>query len=138
MEMKKNKSLVVFLIFLVCLIIALSPFKTNARLVECSSDPCSLCDLFKTMQNVLNFIVSPKGGIVFALAVIGIMIGGILIMVAGANTKLYSLGISFLKAAFVGLVIALVAWVIVNTILLLLTGSNQPPGFPWPWNEIRC
>jgi hypothetical protein len=99
---------------------------------------CTLCDLFKTGQNILNFMVSPQGGLVFVLSVIGIMIGGILILVSGANQQLYAKGVFALKAAVTGLAIALAAWVIINTILVALTGSQQPQGFPWPWNEVRC
>jgi hypothetical protein len=101
-------------------------------------EPCTLCDLFATGQRILNFMVSPRGGLVFVLSVIGIMIGGILILVSGGNQQLYTKGVFALKAALIGLAIALSAWIIVNTILVALTGSQQPEGFPWPWNTIRC
>jgi hypothetical protein len=107
-------------------------------LVVCPNPPCTLCDLFATGQRVLNFLVGPPGGLVFALAVIGIMIGGMLIMVSGGNKELYSKGVFALKAAVIGLAIALSAWIIVNTIFLALAGGPRPPGFPWPWHQIRC
>jgi hypothetical protein len=98
----------------------------------------TFCDLFATGQRVLNFLVGPPGGLVFVLAVIGIMIGGMLIMVSGGNKELYSKGAFALKAAVIGLAIALSAWIIVNTIFLALAGGPRPPGFPWPWHQIRC
>lgn len=99
----------------------------------------TLCDLFATGQRVLNFLVGPPGGLVFVVSVIGIMIGGILIMVSGGNQQVYAKGVFALQAAVIGLAIALAAWVIINTIIVGLAGGGaRPPGFPWPWHEIRC
>lgn len=104
--------------------------------------PGTLCELFQTFQNVLNFLVSPTGGLVFVVAAIGIMVGGTLIMISGGNQQLYGQGVTALKAAVTGLAIALLAWVIVNTVINALAptpaGEDAPPGFPWPWHEIRC
>ena len=108
-------------------------------LVVCpGGGPCTLCDLFATGQRILNFLVGPPGGIVFVVAVLMIMFGGILIMVSGGNKQIYGNGIFALKHAVIGLAIALTAWIIVNTIIVGLAGGDRPPGFPWPWHEIHC
>lgn len=96
----------------------------------------TLCDFFATGQNILNFLVT----ISVAAAGIGIMIGGFLIMLSGANKSWYEKGVSALKAGVIGLVIVFSAWLVVNTIINALVPGvgGVPLGFPWPWNQVRC
>lgn len=106
--------------------------QTRPGLVQCSMDaPCTFCELLATAQAVLNFMLK-----LAALAAgIGIIIGGLLIMMAGGNPALYQKGILALKAAAIGLIIALSAWVIINTIINRIA---TPSALPWPWNQVRC
>lgn len=97
---------------------------------------CTLCDLFKTGQNIFEFAIN----IAAALMGIGVVYGGILIMIAGGNEELHRRGIDAIRRAAIGFVIVFAAWVIVNTIINVLAGGSGgvPRGFPWPWNEVRC
>jgi len=108
------------------------PF-ASAALVQCSRypEPCSFCDLIATAQSVLNFLIN----FAYLAAGIGIMAGGIMIMLGGANEALYRRGREALKAALIGLAIALVAWIVVNTIINAIA---DPSKFPWPWNRLTC
>lgn len=95
----------------------------SAQLVNCGTQvdangvPTSVCgysDLFgvidKTIQTVIFDIGIP--------VVVGLIIyGGILIMISAGNTSKVEKGKNIIKSAVVGLVIALLAWLIVQTIL---------------------
>jgi hypothetical protein len=106
-------------------------------LVPCDVN-CTLCDLFQLAQNVLNFLVSPRGGLVFLTAIIAMLIGGILLLVSGGSIEMYNKGMFAFKAGIIGLAISLIAWVVINTILVFLAGGPQIKGVPWPWYKIEC
>jgi ABC-type microcin C transport system permease subunit YejE len=131
----------VSLILLAAVMVAAQP-ASAALVAPCTGDPipgtderqCTLCDLFATGQNVLNFLVT----ISVAVAMIGVMIGGVLIMISGGSERLYQRGVTALRLALTGFIIVMLAYVIVNTIINALAGSSQPRGFPWPWNRVSC
>ena len=54
-------------------------------------------------------------------------------MIAGGSEDNVKKGREIIKMAVIGLIIALTAWVIVNTVLHFLTGN---PNFPWA--KINC
>ncbi|MFN7088338.1 MAG: hypothetical protein ACK4NX_00720 [Candidatus Paceibacteria bacterium] len=94
---------------------------------------CTPCDLFATGQRILNFMV-------FILAlpatVIFMMVGGLMMIIAGGNEAMLSRGRSTFQAAVVGFIIVLVAWVVIDTIIAFLAN----PGVPRlrQWFNISC
>jgi hypothetical protein len=134
--MKKYLFLVLIVLFFV------SPFLVQASilegpLVQCGTtknpNPCTLCDIFKLVQTIINFI---SVGL-FILAPIFIVVGGLMILLAGAKPSNLETGKSIIKNAIIGVIIALLAWVVINTLFNTLVSEDKSK-FPGPWNTIQC
>ena len=104
-------------------------------LVSCNEN-CTVCDLIKTGDNVLRFLME----ISFILVVAFIAYGAILIMTSGGNKGQFEKGKKAIWTSLTGLVIILVAWVFVHSLLSVLAGRNLYQGNfrDWVWNEIPC
>ena len=90
---------------------------------------CRLCDLAILGNNIINWLTTVS----FALAVLFTMYGGYVIMTAGIKPDRLQHGKDVIKAVVIGLGIILVAWVVINTVLQVLTDSRFGP-----WNRIAC
>ena len=106
-----------------------------AGLVPCggpNEKDCTWCHLFQVAKNVIDFMLM----IIFPLAAIMIVYGGILMMTAGDKPDRFSKGKSVMTAAVIGILIALLSWLILDTVFKILA-----PGFEGkfgPWNELSC
>ena len=106
-----------------------------AGLVPCGgeSEPdCTWCHLFQLFKNVIDFALM----IIFPLAAIMMVYGGFLMMTAGDNQGRFGDGKNALKAAVIGILIALLSWLVLDTIFKIVA-----PGFEGkfgPWNELSC
>jgi ABC-type glycerol-3-phosphate transport system substrate-binding protein len=101
-----------------------------AGLVPCGDKgdpPCTFTDLMKLIENVMNFLIFTIG---VPAAAIAIMIGGWLIVTAGGNESKISNGKKIVRAAVIGLVIVLGAWLIVKTIITSLEAEIPIPPEP--------
>ena len=107
----------------------------NGPFVICGTSTtkdCTLCDIFKTAQLIIDTII----GFLAIIAVpILIAAGGFMILLYGANPNLLNTGKTIIKNAIIGLIIALLAWTVINMIFNSLTNKDK---FPTPWNEIKC
>jgi len=120
----------------------LSTLVAQAALVPCgteSTHPCTWCDFGQLAKNIIDFLVY----LVFPLAAIMIVVGGITIMTAGGSTERVAKGKEMVTAAVVGLLIALLAWLIIDTIIKMLIGAPEGGGTAiikgfGPWNKINC
>ena len=92
--------------------------------------PCGFCDALKVVKNIITFLFE----IAIPIAVVMIVYGAIRMMLAGGSSENVSASRKIMTNAFMGLVIALGAWIIVNTILHILS----PGGVNLPWNQINC
>lgn len=127
--MKFNKYLLVSIgIYLVS-----APLARAAGLVPCEGTDCKFCHLFQLAEKIINFLVE----ISFAIAIIWIIWGGLKIIFAGANPGLAASGRKTILQAIIGLVILLCSWLIIDTILWVLTGSTSIENWG-PWNTINC
>ncbi len=109
----------------------------SAALVPCgpgiaAKPSCQFCDLLTLINKIINFALYD---IAIPLSVIFIVYGGFTIMTAGASPERVKTGRSVIKAAVVGLLIALFAWMIINTILTVLAGQKFEP---WKFNGLIC
>ncbi len=93
----------------------------------------SLCDLTTLADNLIRFGFTI---LLIVIAPIMIVVGGGMILIAGASEKLLSQGKTILKGAVVGVVLALFAYTIVATFLWLI-GNNQS-GTRVSWPEVNC
>lgn len=103
-------------------------------LVPCGDDPakpCQFCHIFVLVWNIVDFLmwqVAPP------LAVLLFVVAGVLLLMSGANPGLRNQGKSMILGAIIGFAIALLAWLVINTIIIALTGSASFGGFaPWGW-----
>lgn len=120
-----------------------------AQIVPCqgelSTDPltgepeiiglCKFCDIFLLINNIFDFlalVITPT------LAVVAFLVGGLTIMFGGASTKARSTGKRIVTYTIIGVVVVLISWVLVNTTINILTGTDEPAGFPWPWHDPAC
>jgi len=93
------------------------------------TSPCSLCDGIIVTRNIVTSLFEVSliiGGIMVA-------VGGILFMTSGGSQDKVRQARGTLTSALVGVVIALTAWVIINTLLSLIAGDGA-----LPWNQITC
>ena len=102
----------------------------QSRLIPCSGLDCNLCDLLELAKNVINWLVSISS----VLAVGFIIWGSIVIMTAGASPERANEGKKIITTAVIGLVIVLASWLILGTIIQIVTGSPSA----LPWKEIKC
>ena len=103
------------------------PILEGDRLV--SANACDFCDGLIIIQNIVKLLTEVAIPIAFAM----IIYGALMLMIAVGSEEKVKKSRGIMTSAVVGLVIALSAWIIVNTILHVLTGQ---PDFPW--NQISC
>jgi hypothetical protein len=105
-------------------------------LVPCGTSktpPCTLCDIFKIVKNIIDFILAA----IFILAPIYVLWGGFEILTSAGESGKVSNGKKKITAAVVGIIIALVAWTGLSMLFNALVSPGSE-GFPWPWNEVKC
>jgi hypothetical protein len=129
-----RKGHVVQLFVLVLFFLVLAPTVTNAAglttVVTCGNTgqaPCTVCDLAKLAQNILNDIIYLAvflSAVLFAWA-------GFLYLTNVANSGQHSKAVEVFKNVVIGLVIILVAWLVVDVVMRTLVGASV-----LPWNSI--
>ena len=94
--------------------------------------PCSLCHIFVLIKRIIDFAT---GVIAFPILVLMIIVGGITWITAGGSESRISRGKEIIRTAVIAIIILLVAWVIIDTVIVFLT----PAGAPWQnWSTINC
>lgn len=96
---------------------------------EVGKGPCTFCEMIKVASNVVEVLRN----FAFGIGVLAIVAGAILMMISAGNAKKFQTGKSFIVNAIIGIVIALTAWLIINTLLSVIAGDAT-----LPWNEIEC
>lgn len=92
--------------------------------------PCSLCDAMIVMRNIITFGFE----LVFSISTGMIAWGAIKMMAAGGDPKKLTDAKSIMTSAIIGIVIAVSAWTIVNTLLSVFIHSSASA----PWSTITC
>ena len=137
--MIKPKQFILFLLLLIGMsFVAPTVFaqKTTSGLIPCGNDEsggvvtagqeCTYDDLIRLTQTVINFLIfaiaAPVGAVMFAYA-------GFLYVTNGGNeAKIKQAHDTFLYV-FIGLVVALAAWLVVKFILDFLIGTSPTFNF---------
>lgn len=115
-------------------------FADSAGLVPCGGpgEPnCEVCDFFVMSKGVIDFMVLE---FIPPVAVLFFVVGGIVFYTSGGSQSRVEWAKKTLFSIIIGLIVVYGAWMIIDSILLMVSDSFtvQPPGFPWPWNEIQC
>ncbi|PIR85097.1 hypothetical protein COU15_02465 [Candidatus Kaiserbacteria bacterium CG10_big_fil_rev_8_21_14_0_10_45_20] len=128
----------VALVFIATPFIASADVFTGSLVPECDGGGfgpyCQACDLMVLVQNIINFAVYAA----IVVATLMFVYAGFLNVtaVAGGAEQLKKARGIFIKV-FIGLVIILASWLIVDLIMKTFIGSNFNRDFG-PWNEIQC
>lgn len=100
-------------------------------IVQCGNSinptPCTTCDLFKMVKNVIDlilYILTP------VLATFFFIWAGFLMLIAGASPGWYNKGKGIFTNTVWGVVIVLLAWVVANTFIQFF-GPNNIAGNWW-------
>ncbi len=112
------------ILFSVLGLVLIVPFVVSAQIVpqDCANNPadCDFQALLELAQNILKFIITTAivvSAIMFAYA-------GWLFLSDAGNTTNIAAGKKIFSSVAVGLVIVLVAWLLVDTLLDVLTGKG--------------
>jgi hypothetical protein len=92
---------------------------------------CTVCDFFKLLQNIINFLLY----VAASLATIMAVYVGFLFMFSGGSPARITDAKSKLWLLVIGLFWILGSWLVLNTILNVVAKQSV---FPWPWNQINC
>ncbi len=114
------------------LLLVLAANSASAALVPCGGQgqsACTLCDFLRMAKNLIDFFVEAA----VVLAVLFIVWGGFVIMIAGGSPERVSQGRKTITIAVTGVAIALGGWLIIGTLFNIISG-----GSPLPWNQIQC
>lgn len=125
-------------IFIILIILGfILPILAHAALVTCgtsTTQECTLCDIFRMMQTIMNYI----WWALLVIAPLFIIAGGVMILTAGIKPEQLESGKRIITGTVIGLAIAFLSWTILNVVFITLAKDPGQEGFPWPWNEIQC
>jgi hypothetical protein len=107
-----------------------------AGLVPCGGEGepgCNWCYLFQLFKNIIDFAMM----IIFPIATVMMIYGGFLMMTAGDNQSRFGDGKKAMTSAVIGILIALLSWLILDTIFKMLAVDWDRLQIG-PWNELSC
>lgn len=123
------------LILGILLLASMMPLGASAALVNCDAGACTYCDLLNMAQSILDFVVKY---VLFTGGVIFIMWGGVEMIMAGGSPTKYQAGVTRIKSAIIGILIAFSSWFIVNTVLNILAVDQTGQPMNIVWDKIDC
>ncbi len=125
---------VLVLIAIALPIVAFAGIPYWGPLAACGGQVCkSLCDLVTLGQNLTSFGITL---VVFAIAPVMIVYGGIMQTLGGGSPEKIKTGRGIILHAVIGIAIALGAYIIISTFLLVLGIATGGTGVQWP--DIQC
>ena len=108
---------------------------TKSGFVPCSGITCSPCDLVVLFNTVLKWFMT----MAFLLFAVLAILAGFKLISSGGNPGALKEAKGSFTNAFIGLLIILSAWLIVDTLLrkLLPNGNGEISGYG-PWSSVQC
>lgn len=104
-----------FVLFLLFSLFLLTPLVSAAEgpLVTCNGPDCKLDDLKNIPGVIVDFL---KNNIAIPASILFLTIGGLLILISGADPQLYNLGKKVLIVTIIGMILVFAAQAIVKEI----------------------
>ena len=129
----KNKKIrtILLLINIGFFLLPIATIAADTGLVPCDALSCKWCDLMKLGERIINFMIM----ISLPIAVVAIVVGGIFMIISGGSEAKFKQGKDIATAAVIGLILALISWLIIDTIFQIIVDPGQ---FPAPWNQLKC
>ena len=120
-----------FVNFLVFLLIA-SPIAALAQagLVPCNGVDCNTCDIILLVNGLISFLVT----MLSIIAVIVMVYTGFLMVTSGGDETKWTAAKGYFTNVVIGIVLVLAAWLIVDTLLGMLTKQG---GLEF-WGNLDC
>ncbi len=104
-------------------------------LVPCATSyaphPCTVCDFFVLIQNIVNFLIYTS----FALITLMAIIIAFMFMFSGGSPTKISDAKKRLGILLWGVFWVFGSWLVLNTIVNFAVNKSA---FPWPWNKVEC
>ena len=91
----------------------------SAAIINCSDD-CTIRDLVRTVERVVNFLLFYA----WLIALIFIVISGIRLVFSAGNEEVVSKARTSLNNAIIGFILILVSFVLINFVIFTLSGSS--------------
>jgi len=93
---------------------------------------CGLCDLVQLFQNIINFLL----GVTIPLSIALFAWAGVMYFAASGNPKQIIRAHKIFKSVLIGFIVALAAWLVVQTVLNALVSKNFFTS--GSWNTLQC
>ncbi len=94
--------------------------------------PCTFCHFLVLFKRIVDFVMKD---IAFPVLILMIVVGGIMFLTSSGSEKQLTKAKEILKSAVIGLLIILLAWLVIDIVINVLTNGEGP--FQ-NWNEISC
>ena len=92
----------------------------DGGLVTCEGPDCNWCTLVDMVNGVIDFIIA----MLSVIAIIIMVIAGFRMVTSGGDTGAWESGKKMLTSVIIGIVLVLASWLIVDTLLSMLTGKG--------------
>jgi len=115
------KLIIHFLVFVFLLTPVISSAQETQGLVpQCEGSKCSTGDFVKLIDNVIKFLVT----MLSVIAVIVMVYAGFLMVTSGGDENKWTTAKGLFTNVVIGIILVLAAWLIVDTLLSMLTGDG--------------
>ncbi|MEZ4200671.1 MAG: pilin [Candidatus Paceibacterota bacterium] len=94
-------------------------YETKGGLVPCSGPDCTFNDVVRLANRVINFLVQ----LLVVLGTIALVISGFKLVTSGGDQAAMESAKKMFTNVVIGLIIVLAAWLIIDTVLKMLTGG---------------
>jgi len=123
--------------FFLSLLVIFSPETTFAQGIMagvCEGTTCSACHIAVLANTLIDWLI----GVILVLFAVLVVVAGFGLVTAQGNPAAVTDAKSKFTNAFIGLLIVLSAWIVVDTLMrALVGGSGEIKGFG-PWSSIEC
>lgn len=132
---RMNSRISVAILIFIFLFFNFAPLAQAADgLVPCEGTECTFCHLLVLIQKIIDYMIY----LVFPLSAVMIVIGGGYILTAGGSESRVSKGKEIITAAIVGLLIALMSWLIIDTIIRSISSTSFKDDWYKIGEQIGC
>lgn len=110
--------------------------RTEGGIIKCGrpgQQMCTLCDLVKGINAIVQFLMKISIGI----ALLAITIGGIMYIISSGDSGMMDMAKSAIKNALIGFVLVFSAYLIINTTIVYL-GTKPDLGINAQWGTFDC
>jgi hypothetical protein len=104
-------------------------------IVPCSGLDCDACSLVKLIERIIDWLIE----VMLVIFAIITAVAGFRLVMSGGNPQVKTDAKNLLTNAFIGIVIVLTAWLLINTLMraILPSGTGELEGYG-PWSSVQC